>query len=127
MRSPMTMSAPSSQLAQEARDLVEVVGEVGVGHHDVGAARRGEPGDVRAAVAASGLVDDVGSGGLGSSALPSSDPLSATITSPAIPASSSALHAAVTHCSMFSASLRHGMITESSFWLVSSGASGIGC
>ena len=44
------------ELLDEARDLVEVVGEVGVGHHDVAAAGGGEAGEVRAAVAASRLA-----------------------------------------------------------------------
>ena len=58
IRLPMTMSAPFSQLLHEARDLVEVIGEVGVGHDDVVASRGGEAGHVGAAVAALGLVDD---------------------------------------------------------------------
>ncbi len=33
---------PAFQLGHEVRDLVEVVGEVGVGHHDVATSRRGE-------------------------------------------------------------------------------------
>ena len=46
IRSPITSSAPSSSSRDEARDLVEVVGEVGVGHHDVvaRARRRSRPG-----------------------------------------------------------------------------------
>ena len=35
IRFPITRSAPPSSSRDEARDLVEVVGEVGVGHHDV--------------------------------------------------------------------------------------------
>ena len=51
------------ELADEARDLVEVVGQVGVGHHDVAPARGGEPGEVRAAVAAARLDDHARPGG----------------------------------------------------------------
>ena len=40
------------ELAHEARDLLEVVGEVGVHHHDVAAARGREAGEVGAAVPA---------------------------------------------------------------------------
>ena len=46
------------EVLDEARDLAEVVREVGVGHHDVAAARGGEAGQVGAAVAAPRLVDD---------------------------------------------------------------------
>ena len=42
------------ELGDEPRDLVEVVGQVGVGHHDVAAAGSGEAGQVSAAVAALG-------------------------------------------------------------------------
>ena len=41
------------QLGHEARDLVEVVGQIGVGHHDVAPVRRREAGQVGAAIAAS--------------------------------------------------------------------------
>ena len=41
----------------EARDLVEVVGQVGVGHHDVAPARGREAGEVGAAVAAPAFDD----------------------------------------------------------------------
>ena len=50
------------ELGDEARDLVEVVGQVGVGHHDVLAARGREAGEVGAAVAAPRLVDDARAG-----------------------------------------------------------------
>ena len=56
MRLPITRSAPSSSFVDEARDVAEVVGQVGVGHHDVLAARGGEAGEVGAAVAAPRLV-----------------------------------------------------------------------
>ena len=65
IRSPITRSAPVVELLDEARDLVEVVGEVGVGHHDVVAARGGEAGQVGAAVAAARLVHDARAGGGG--------------------------------------------------------------
>ena len=50
------------ELLEEARDLAEVVGEVGVGHDDVAAAGGGEAGHVGVAVAAAALVDDAGAG-----------------------------------------------------------------
>ena len=53
------------ELGDEAWDLGEVVREVGVGHHDVLAASRGETGQVRAAVAGARLVHDAGAGLLG--------------------------------------------------------------
>jgi hypothetical protein len=56
IRSPITSSAPY---------VLEVVGQVRVGHDDVLALGGGEPGQVRAAVAAARLVDDVGAGLLG--------------------------------------------------------------
>ena len=46
------------QLGEEARQVLEIVGEVGVGHQDVGAACRSEAGKVSASVAAPWLVDD---------------------------------------------------------------------
>ncbi len=46
------------QLRDEARDLAEVVGEIGVGHHDVLAPSGGEARQIGASVAASGLEDD---------------------------------------------------------------------
>jgi hypothetical protein len=46
----------------EARDLAEVVREVGVGHDDVMALRHAEPGQVGASVAAAGLVDHARAG-----------------------------------------------------------------
>ena len=63
IRLPITSSAPSSSSRDEARDLVEVVGQVGVGHHDVVARRGGEAGQVGAAVAAARLVDHGRAGG----------------------------------------------------------------
>src|ERR1041384_3530855 len=47
-----------------------------------------------------------------SSPLPSVEPLSTTITSPASPFSSSAERAWLTHSAIVSASFRHGMTTE---------------
>src|SRR3954453_6772494 len=51
------------QLLEEARDLAEVVGEVGVGHDDVAALGGGEAGHVGVAVAAAALADEAGAGG----------------------------------------------------------------
>ena len=56
------------ELADEARDLLEVVREIGVDHHDVVATRRREAGEVGAAVAAPRLVDDPGAGEAGEDA-----------------------------------------------------------
>ena len=50
------------QLGDEPRDLLEVVGEIGVGHHDVTPAGGAEARQVGASVAADGLVDDDRSG-----------------------------------------------------------------
>ena len=50
------------ELLDEARDLLEVVRQVGVAHDDVAAARGGEAGEVRAAVAAARLVHHAGAG-----------------------------------------------------------------
>ena len=50
------------ELRHEARDVAEVVGEVGVGHHDVVALRGGEAGAVGAPVAAPRLVHHQGAG-----------------------------------------------------------------
>ena len=80
---PITSSAPSSSSLDERRDLAEVVGEVGVDHDDVVAPRGREAGEVGAAVAAARLVDDHRAGGAASSPLPSVEPLSTTMTSPA--------------------------------------------
>jgi hypothetical protein len=51
------------ELGEEARDLPEVVGQVGVGHHDVAAAGGGEARHVGVAVAPAALVDHAGAGG----------------------------------------------------------------
>ena len=84
MRSPITISAPSSQRRHEAGDLVEVVGQVGVGHHDVCAARGREPGEVGAAVAAPGLDHHARArAARPARAESSSESLSTTTTSPA--------------------------------------------
>ena len=56
------------ELADEARDLLEVVREVGVDHHDVVAPGLREAGEVGAAVAAPRLVDDPGAGEAGEDA-----------------------------------------------------------
>ncbi len=53
------------QPLDEPGDVLEVVGEVGVEHHDVLALGRGEPGQVGAAVAAARFVDHAGAGRLG--------------------------------------------------------------
>ena len=50
---------------QEARDLGEIVGVVGVTHEDVGAARGSEAGQVGGAVALARLVHDTRAGALG--------------------------------------------------------------
>ena len=50
---------PLIELRQEARDVVEVVGEVGVGHDDVIAARRREAGPVGTSVSAPVLEHDL--------------------------------------------------------------------
>ena len=85
------------ELRDEARDLVEVVGQVGVGHHDVAAARGGEAGEVGAAVAAPALVHDARAGALGQRARESSsESLSATTTSPCMPIRAIASSAAAT-------------------------------
>ena len=51
------------ELLEEARDLAEVVGQVGVGHDDVAALGGGEAGHVGVAVAAAALADEAGAGG----------------------------------------------------------------
>ena len=50
------------ELVNEARNLAEVVREVGVHHDDVVAAGSGQPGQIRAPVAASPLLDHEGTG-----------------------------------------------------------------
>ncbi len=113
MRSPITMSAPASQLREEARDLVEVVRQVGVGHQDVAPARRGEPGEVGAAVAAHRFVDRRGR--------PRAQPARRSRRSSRCrrrpprrrsPPRAIASCAVGTHCSMLRASFRQGMTTE---------------
>ena len=92
IRSPITSCAPSSSSFDEARDLGEVVGEVGVGHHDVVAARGGEAGEVGAAVAPARLVDDASRRRRARARrCRRSEPLSTTITSPEMPFASSAV------------------------------------
>ena len=101
------------ELGHEARDVAEVVGEVGVGHHDVVALRGGEAGAVGAAVAAPRLVHHQRRRPpRASSALRSSEPLSATITSPSQPWPSSAARASVTQRSIDAASFRQGITTD---------------
>ncbi len=101
------------QLGQEARDLLEVVGEIGVGHDDVAAPRDGEAGQVGAAVAALGLVDDDRAGG---GRQPGAAVLGVVVGDDHLAvdrrgrrARPSALR---THCSIDSASLRQGITTE---------------
>ena len=53
------------QLGHEARDVAEVIRQVGVRHHDVVALGSRKAREVRAAVSAAGLVDDVGARCLG--------------------------------------------------------------
>ena len=102
------------ELGDEARDVVEVVGQVGVGHHDVvaRAPRRSRPGRrCRSRGAARGRR--ARRRAAASSALPSSEPLSATIDLAGEAALARARRArARTHSSMFSASLRQGITTE---------------
>ena len=103
------------ELLQEARDLAEVVREVGVDHDDVVALRRRESREVGAAVAAPGLVDDAAPAVRASSPLPSVDPLSTTITSPSRWFSLEHERARSSRTrSMLSASFRHGITTETS-------------
>ena len=107
----------------EARDLGEVVRQVGVGHHDVLAARRAEAGQIGAAVAALGLVDDARSGRRGElgaavgRAVVGDDDLARDAAS-----RSSAARARTTHSSIVSASFRHGMTTETRSASPSSGS-----
>ena len=82
IRLPITMSAPCVELGHETGDLVEVVGEVGVGHDDVPARARGEPRHIGAAVAALRLVHDDRAGVGGQARAAVLESLSATITSP---------------------------------------------
>ena len=58
IRFPTTSSAPCVELGDEARDLGEVVREVGVDHHDVVAARSREAREIGVAVAPFRLVHD---------------------------------------------------------------------
>ena len=100
----------------EARDLVEVVGQVGVGHHDVAAAARprSRPGR-RCRSRACARPPRARRPPRPARAESSSESLSATTTSPvARPSRSSASSAAVTHASMFSASFRQGITTDTS-------------
>ena len=115
IRLPIDHVGAVLEFGEEVRCLVEVVGEVGVGHQDVLAARCGETGQVGAAVAALGLVDDVRAGGLRPAArCRRSEPLSATITSPSMPfAVERVARARGTHSSIVPASFRHGITIES--------------
>ena len=127
IRSPITSSAPVVELLDEARDLAEVVGEVGVGHHDVAAARGGEAGQVGAAVAAPRLVHDAraGRGGeLGAAVLGGvvgDDDLAGDAA--LVPARRAR---ARTQRSMFSSSLRQGMTTETTSSSTSVGSENLG-
>ena len=103
------------ELGDEARDLLEVVGEVGVGHHDVLAAGGGEAGEVGAAVAAAALVDDARAGALGEQrrlvlgGVVGDDDLARPR-----PSARSLPSPPTTQASMFSASFRQGITTETS-------------
>ena len=117
------------ELLDEARDLAEVVREVGVAHHDVAAARGGEAGEVGAAVAAPRLVHDARAGRRGElggavlGGVVGDDDLARDAGARAAPSS-----AASTQRSMFSSSLRQGMTTEttSSSSAIGASASGVG-
>ena len=101
------------ELLDEARDVVEVVGEVGVGHHDVVAARGGEAGQVGAAVAAPRLEHHQRAGVAGQlgaavvRAVVGDDHLA--LASPGL---SSASRARATQRSIEAASLRQGITTD---------------
>ena len=62
MRSPDDHLGALLERGDEARDLLEVVGEVGVGHDDVAAGGGGEAGEVGAAIAAPAFEHDAGAG-----------------------------------------------------------------
>ena len=113
MRLPITRSAPSSSFSTKRGMSLEVVGQIGVGHDDVVAARGREAGEVGAAVAAPRLEHHERSGARAQCPrCRRSEPLSATITSPSQPWPSSASRAFVTQRSIDAASLRHGMTTD---------------
>ena len=101
------------EMVDEARDLAEVVREVGVGHDDVAPARGGEARQVGAAVAAARLVHHARAGGRGQ--------LGAAVLGRVVGDDHLARDArlvqrprarSVTHRSMLSASFRQGMTTE---------------
>ena len=103
------------ELAQEVGDLVEVVGEVGVGHHDVRAAGGGEPGQIGAAVAALGFAHDERARGrrqLGAAvvrAVVDDDHLAGDVARRRARAGRMRTHSAIVP-----ASLRHGITTDTS-------------
>jgi hypothetical protein len=100
------------ELLDEAGDVGEVVGQVGVGHDDVLAAGGAEAGQVGGAVAAARLVHDAGAGlggelgGAVARAVVGDDDLAVEVVL------CSASRARVTHSTIVSASLRHGITTE---------------
>ena len=112
-REPMTRSSPASQPVDE-RARAPRVGYVlvGVAHDDELAARVGEPGEVRAAVAARVLADHVAPCSAATSAERSVEPLSTTITSPARPDGGCPRSAWSTTLPTASSSFRHGTTTE---------------
>ncbi len=101
------------ELGDEPRDLVEVVGQVGVDHHDVAAAGGGEAGQVGAAVAAPRLDHDAARRRACASA-------AAAVRRAVVDDDDLALEPAAfqrpcarrTHSSIVSASFRHGITTE---------------
>ena len=115
-RLPMTRSSPSRSFSTNGSRSAEVVAVVGVAHDDVAAARGGDAGLQRGAVAALGDVRRRGRRRAAAmSCEPSVLPLSATRTSPATPARSRKPRALATQTADASrASLRHGMTIVSS-------------
>ncbi len=103
-----------AQAGQEAGDLLEVVCQVGVGHDDVLAVRRRETGAVGAAVAARRFVHHPRPRALGQlgaavlRAVVGDDHLARDACAPR-----SHARAKTTHSSMFCASFRHGITTDS--------------
>ena len=128
MRSPITISAPSCHRRHEARDLLEVIRQVGVGHHDVAARARprtppGRRCRSRACVRPRRAHPPARPGARSRprSRCPRPRPRRCT------PIRSIASSAAATQDSMFSASFRQGITTDTSgasaSW--SSGAVGV--
>ena len=100
------------QLGEEVRDLAEVVGEIGVGHHDVATSCHSEPRHVGASIAPLWLVDHDRTRRAGKTGT--------AVVGVVVGDDDLARDAVVgehararrTHSSMFSASLRHGITTD---------------